>query len=60
MIENDIGLKLKYLKSDNNDEYYDKEFKEYCALNGIKHEFIISKTPQHNEVAKRMNMTIIK
>ncbi|KAI0500779.1 hypothetical protein KFK09_018996 [Dendrobium nobile] len=43
-------LKLKCLRLDNGGEYHDKKFKEYCALNGIRHEFTIPRTPQHNGV----------
>jgi len=30
-IENEIGLKLEYLKSDNGGEYYDGRFEELCT-----------------------------
>ena len=29
-VENEIGLKLEYLKSDNGGEYYDDRFEELC------------------------------
>lgn len=45
MIENETGLKLKCFRSDNCGEYYDKQFKEYCALNGIRREFTIPRIP---------------
>ena len=46
MVEIKIGLRLKCLRSDNGGEYIDKEFKEYCAANGIRMEKTIPRTPQ--------------
>ena len=31
LVENETGLKLKCLRSDNGGEYCSKEFEEYCA-----------------------------
>ncbi|KAK8926036.1 hypothetical protein KSP39_PZI018103 [Platanthera zijinensis] len=53
-------MKLKCLRSDNDCEYCDKDFKELCELNGIKREFTVPRTPQQNGVAERMNITIIE
>ena len=58
MIETKIGLKVKCLRSDNGGGYIDGGFNEYCAAQGITMEKIISKTPQQNGVAERMNRTI--
>ncbi|XXG64806.1 hypothetical protein AAC387_Pa05g2660 [Persea americana] len=60
LVENEIGLKLKCLRSDNGGEYCSKEFEEYCAKNGIKREKTIPNTPQQNGVAERMNRTIVE
>ena len=46
MVETEIGLKVKCLRSDNGGEYIDGGFNEYCAAQGIRMETIISKTPQ--------------
>ena len=51
-------MKLKCLRSDNGGEYIDGGFKEYCATNGIRMEKTIPGTPQQNDVAERMNITI--
>lgn len=48
----------KCFRSDNDGEYSYIDFEEYCRKNGIRHEKIIFYTPQHNEVAKRMNWTL--
>ena len=58
MIETKIGLKVKCLRSDNEGEYIDGGFSEYCATHGIKMEKTISRTPQQNGVAERMNRTL--
>ena len=51
-------MKLKCLRSDNGGEYIDGGFKKCCATNGIRMEKTISRTPQQNGVAERMNRTI--
>jgi len=58
MVENETGLRLKCLRSDNGGEYCASEFKEFCAKAGIKREFTVPRTPQQNGVAERMNRTI--
>ena len=46
MVETEIGLKVKCLRSDNGGEYIDGGFSEYCAAHGIKMEKTILGTPQ--------------
>ena len=58
--ENQTGRKIKCLKSNNGTEYTDSKFTELCEHHGIKRHFTISKTPQQNGVAERMNRTIAK
>lgn len=36
LVENEMGLKLKCLLSDNSGDYYNKEFDDYCSTNGIR------------------------
>ncbi|KAI0487857.1 hypothetical protein KFK09_027680 [Dendrobium nobile] len=57
MVKLETTLKLKCLKSDNGGECRDKKFNEYYDLNGIRHEFIVLKTPQHNGVKEHINIT---
>lgn len=52
MVENEIGHKVKNLKSDNGDQYFDGKFKRYCADNGIVMVKTIPGTPQLNGVLK--------
>ncbi|KAE8728454.1 FACT complex subunit SPT16-like [Hibiscus syriacus] len=58
MVENETGLKVKRLRSDNGGEYRDSSFRYFCANNGIKMETTVPITPQQNGVAERMNRTL--
>ena len=58
MIETEIGLKVKCLRSDNEGEYIDGGFSEYCVAQGIRMEKTIPGIPQQNGVAERMNRTL--
>ncbi|KAH9288595.1 hypothetical protein KI387_032712, partial [Taxus chinensis] len=57
---NEIGLKLKCLRSDNGGEYYSNEFFDYYSKNGIRRKKTVPGTPQQNGVSKRMNITIME
>ncbi|KAE8723109.1 Retrovirus-related Pol polyprotein from transposon TNT 1-94 [Hibiscus syriacus] len=58
MVENETGLKVKRLRSDNGGEYRDSRFRDFYANNGIKMETTVPITPQQNGVAERMNKTL--
>ncbi|KAE8697500.1 Retrovirus-related Pol polyprotein from transposon TNT 1-94 [Hibiscus syriacus] len=58
MVENETGLKVKQLRSDNGGEYRNRRFRDFCANNRIKMETTVPMTPQQNGVAKRMNSTL--
>ena len=58
MVKTEISLKVKCLRSDNGGEYIDGGFSEYCAVQGIRMEKTIPRTPQQNGVAKHMNRTL--
>ncbi|KAL5750844.1 hypothetical protein ACOSP7_005117 [Xanthoceras sorbifolium] len=58
MVENETGLKIKRLRSDNGGEYRDSRFREFCANSGIKMEKTVPMTPQQNGIAERMNRTL--
>ncbi|CAA0832257.1 Uncharacterized mitochondrial protein AtMg00710, partial [Striga hermonthica] len=60
MVERQAGKPLKCLRSDNGREYTSHEFKNYCAEHGIRHEKTVPGTPQHNDVAERINRTIME
>lgn len=51
MVENETGLKIKKLITDNGGEYEDIRFKKLCFEYGIRMERTVIGTPQHNGVA---------
>lgn len=57
-VENQTGLKVKSLKSDNGGEYDSQEFKDFCSEHGIRMIKTIPGTPEQNGVAERMNRTL--
>ena len=58
MVENETGLKIKRLRTNNGGEYEDTKFKKFCYEQGIRMERTVPRTPQHNGVAERMNQTL--
>jgi transposase InsO family protein len=58
-VENQIGKKIKVLRSDNWGEYTSNEFNDFCAREGIKRELTVPYNPQQNGVAERKNMAIV-
>ena len=58
MVETEISLKVKCSRADNEEEYIDRGFREYCAAQGIRMEKTIPGTSQKNGVAKRTNRTL--
>lgn len=47
------------LKTDNGLEFCNKEFDKFCENNGILRHRTVRFTPQQNEVAERMNRTLL-
>ena len=60
LIENEKGLKIKYLRSDNEEEYCFKEFDEFFGELEIQRQLTILETSQQNSMAKRFNRTLMK
>jgi transposase InsO family protein len=58
MVETEIELKIKCLRSDNGGEFTSNKFMEFCREHGIKRKLSISRTPQQNGVVERKNKTI--
>ena len=54
---NNILLKISRIRSDHGKEFENSLFENLCRKNGIKHEFLAPKTPQHNGVVERKNRT---
>ena len=58
MVENESGMKIKCLRSDNGGEFTSNEFLELCEDHEIKRQFFTAKTPQRNGVVERKNKTV--
>ena len=58
MVENEMDSIIKFLRYDNGGEFSSKEFMDYCRNHGIKGQFSVSRTPQHNLVVERKNKTV--
>nr|GEV71994.1 putative ribonuclease H-like domain-containing protein [Tanacetum cinerariifolium] len=59
-IENQINHKVKIIRSDNGTEFKNHDLNQFCGMKGIKREFSVARTPQHNGVAERKNRTLIE
>ena len=58
LIENQTGIHIRILRSDNRGEYESNEFDDFCREAGIKKELTVPCNPQQNGVAERKNRTI--
>ncbi|KAL2232508.1 UNVERIFIED_CONTAM: Retrovirus-related Pol polyprotein from transposon TNT 1-94, partial [Sesamum indicum] len=58
LVENETGLQVKCLRSDNGGEYNNEGIKNYCTDHGIRMQKTIPGTPQQNGIAERMNRTL--
>ena len=59
MVENQVGKKIKKLRSDNGGEYTSDPLVDICHESGIVCHFTVRRTPQQNGVAERMNHTLL-
>ena len=57
-VENQTGLKVKCLRSDNGGEYDKSEFKAFYAAEGIRLMIKIHGKARQNGIAERMNRTL--
>ena len=55
MVEGEVGVKIRCLRSNNGKEYTSDEFDQYLHECGIRHQFTCANTPQQNGVAERKN-----
>jgi transposase InsO family protein len=58
LTENQIGKRLKEVRSDKEGEFMSSDFKELCDKHGIKREYTIPRTTQQNGVVERQNRTM--
>ena len=56
-MENQIGRKVKFLRSHKGGKYTSSKFNEYLASDGIEHQLTIPGQSEQNGVAERMNQT---
>nr|GFB27866.1 putative ribonuclease H-like domain-containing protein [Tanacetum cinerariifolium] len=59
-IENQLSIKVKVIRSDNETEFKNSDLNQFCGLKGIKREFSVPRTLQQNGIAERKNQTLIK
>ena len=59
LVERRTGKKLKCIRSDNGGEYI-SSFDRYYREQGIRYEKTPPKTPQLNDLAERMNRTLVE
>lgn len=57
-MENETGVKIKYLRFDNGSEYDSKTSKQFCTNIRVRMTRTIPNKPQQNGVVKRMNITL--
>ncbi|KAJ9541754.1 hypothetical protein OSB04_028260 [Centaurea solstitialis] len=60
LIENQVGKKIKQLRTDNGLEFCSGEFDRFCKDEGIARHRTVRHTPQQNGVAERMNRTLLE
>jgi len=60
LVENRTGRKTKKLRTDNDLEFYESDFNEFCAIQDIaRHKTVVGK-PEQNRVTKRINWTLLE
>ena len=59
LVENQLNVKIKTLRTDRGCEYLSDQFKSFCDEKGIALQLTIPYTPQQNGVAKRRNRTLL-
>jgi len=60
LVENEIGHKIKVLRSDNGREFVSKKFDAFLAKCGVQRQTSAPYLPQQNGVAERANRTIME
>ena len=57
-LQNEKGISIVKIRSDHGKEFEHARFESFCEKNGIKNEFLASKTPQQNGMVERKNRVI--
>ena len=58
VIQNEKNCDISTIKSDHRREFQNERFDKFCSKYGIKHNFSVPRTPQHNEVVERKNRSL--
>jgi hypothetical protein len=58
LTNNQIGRRLKAVRSDRGGDFSSGNFKEFCDKHRIKREYTIPRTPQQNGVVERQNRSV--
>ena len=59
-VENQLGKRIKAIRSDRDGEYLLGDFKDYLTQNGIVSQWTALGTPQQNGVVESRNRTLLK
>ena len=59
-VENETGLRVRAIRTDNGGGYTSQSFNKFCADKGIVHQFTNPYTPEQNGVSERLNRTLIE
>ncbi|XP_038902392.1 uncharacterized protein LOC120089034 [Benincasa hispida] len=59
-VENQTGRKVKYPRTDNDLEFMNKKFDNFCKSEGITRHFTVMYTPQQNGLVESFNRTIME
>ena len=59
-VENQLGKRIKAIRSNRGGEYLLGDFKDYLTQNGIVSQLATPGTPQQNSVAERRNRTLLE
>ena len=60
IVEKKTGKKIKILRSDHDGEYASDPFFKVCKKEGITQHLSARHTPQHNEIPKKLNRTLLE
>lgn len=60
LVEKQLGLPIKILRSDNGGEYCNQKFCEYLKIEGIIHQTSVAYCSQQNGVAERLNRILFE
>ena len=59
-VENEIGKKVKKLRSNQGGEFLSMKLNNYCKEHGIQCQLTTAHTPQQNGVVERHNRTVME